>query len=88
MKQVKSGGSNYIKLSFTKVVPVFPPFDLPTWTSMATGLYPEDTGVVGDYMYNLRNKQMFNRDDRNASLDGWWTGGEPIWLVSHPVENI
>ena len=67
---------------------MFPPFDLPTWTSMATGLYPEDTGVVGDYMYNLRNKQMFNRDDRNASLDGWWTGGEPIWSVSHPVQNI
>ena len=76
------------KTFFTKVVPVFPPFDLPTWTSMATGLYPEDTGVVGDYMYNLRNKQMFNRDERNASLDGWWTGGEPIWSVTHPVENI
>ena len=88
MKQVKRGGSNYTKLSFTKVVPVFPPFDLPTWTSMATGLYPEDTGVVGDYMYNLRNKQMFNRDERNASLDGWWTGGEPIWSVTLPVENI
>merc|ERR1712054_502774 len=76
---------NWIKKHGTtmkQVVPVFPPFDLPTWTSMATGLYPEDTGVVGDYMYNLRNKQMFNRDERNASLDGWWTGGEPIWSVA------
>merc|ERR1712213_243522 len=58
---------NWIKKHGTtmkQVVPVFPPFDLPTWTSMATGLYPEDTGVVGDYMYNLRNKQMLNRHDR------------------------
>merc|ERR1712213_160289 len=57
---------NWIKKHGTtmkQVVPVFPPFDLPTWTSMATGLYPEDTGVVGDYMYNLRNKQMLNRHD-------------------------
>ena len=61
---------------------MFPPFDLPTWTSLATGLYPQNTGVVGDYMYNLRNKQMFNRDDDMASLDGWWTEGEPIWFVN------
>merc|ERR1712083_1204329 len=65
-----------------QVVPVFPPFDLPTWTSLATGLYPQNTGVVGDYMYNLQNKRMFNRDDDTASLDGWWTEGEPIWSVA------
>merc|ERR1719391_665043 len=47
---------NWIKRHGTtmkQVVPVFPPFDLPTWTSLATGLYPQNTGVVGDYMYNL-----------------------------------
>merc|ERR1712212_163918 len=61
---------NWIKKHGTtmkQVVPVFPPFDLPTWTSLATGLYPQNTGVVGDYMYNLQNKQMFNRDDDMAS---------------------
>merc|ERR1711936_944247 len=34
---------NWIKKHGTtmkQVVPVFPPFDLPTWTSLATGLYP------------------------------------------------
>merc|ERR1712203_1136448 len=73
---------NWIKRHGTtmkQVVPVFPPFDLPTWTSLATGLYPQNTGVVGDYMYNLQNKGMFNRDDDMASLDGWWTEGESIW---------
>merc|ERR1712106_422775 len=76
---------NWIKKHGTtmkQVVPVFPPFDLPTWTSLATGLYPQNTGVVGDYMYNLQNKQMFNRNDDNSSLDGWWTEGEPIWSVA------
>merc|ERR1711981_1165819 len=76
---------NWIKRHGTtmkQVVPVFPPFDLPTWTSLATGLYPQNTGVVGDYMYNLQNKEMFNRDDDMASLDGWWTEGEPIWSVA------
>ena len=79
MKQVRTDFDIPQDASLTKVVPVFPPFDLPTWTSLATGLYPQNTGVVGDYMYNLQNKEMFNRDNDNASLDGWWTEGEPIW---------
>jgi hypothetical protein len=29
---------------FVQVTPVFPPYDLPTWTSLATGLYPATTG--------------------------------------------
>ena len=65
-----------------QVVPVFPPFDLPTWTSMATGLYPDTTGVVGDYMFNLQSKQMYNRDAEGSTLDGWWKDGEPIWSVA------
>jgi len=68
--------------TMSQVVPVFPPYDLPTWTSLATGLYPQTTGVVGDYMFNLKTRAMFNRDDKNASLDGWWKTGEPIWSVA------
>lgn len=68
--------------TMSQVVPVFPPYDLPTWTSLATGLYPETTGVVGDYMFNLKTREMFNRDDEEASLDGWWKTGEPIWSVA------
>ena len=61
---------------------MFPPYDLPTWTSLATGLYPHHTGVTGDYMYNLETQQMFNREEASASLDGWWQEGEPIWSVA------
>merc|ERR1711962_1997704 len=68
--------------TMSQVVPVFPPYDLPTWTSMATGLYPQKTGVIGDYMFNLESMQIFNRDDKNSSLEGWWTGGEPIWTTA------
>jgi len=73
---------NWIKkhgTTMSQVIPVFPPYDLPTWTSLATGLYPAQTGVTGDYMYNLRSRKLFNRGD---SLDGWWVDGEPIWSVA------
>ena len=68
--------------TMSKVVPVFPPYDLPTWTSLATGLYPKHTGVVGDYMYNLRSFELFDRENNEASLDNWWVKGEPIWSVA------
>jgi len=76
---------NWIKkhgTTMSQVTPVFPPYDLPTWTSLATGLYPKNTGVVGDYMFNLNSRELFSRDNTGASLDNWWTGGEPIWSVA------
>jgi len=62
-----------------QVVPVFPPYDLPSWTSLATGLYPKNTGVTGDYMYDLKTRKLFSRED---SLEGWWQRGEPIWSLA------
>jgi predicted AlkP superfamily pyrophosphatase or phosphodiesterase len=76
---------NWIKkhgTTMSQVVPVFPPYDLPTWTSLATGLYPKNTGVVGDYMYNLDSFELFNREDNKSSLDNWWVKGEPIWSLA------
>jgi len=68
--------------TMSQVVPVFPPYDLPTWTSLATGLYPKNTGVVGDYMYNLGSQELFRADDPDSSLDNWWTQGDPIWSLA------
>jgi ectonucleotide pyrophosphatase/phosphodiesterase family protein 5 len=67
-----------------QVVPVFPPLDLPTWTSLATGLYPTHTGVIGDHMYNLKTRQLFSRGSSasQTTLDQWWVGGEPIWSLA------
>merc|ERR1719309_613645 len=68
--------------TMSQVVPVFPPYDLPTWTSLATGLYPQTTGVVGDYMFNLDSFELFNRGDPGANLDNWWKTGDPIWSLA------
>ena len=42
-----------------RVKPVFPTEDFPVWTSFATGRYPEDHGITGDMMYNLRTKVSY-----------------------------
>ena len=42
-----------------KIKPVFPTEDFPVWTSLATGRYPEDHGITGDMMYNLKTKVQY-----------------------------
>jgi len=69
-------------VTISQINPVFPPYDLPVWTSMATGLYPKNHGVNGDYMFNLRTRDMFKRGDDNSQLDKWWIQGDPIWSVA------
>jgi len=62
---------------------VFPTEDYPVWTSIATGQHPEDHGIVGDYMYDLKRKQVFNASDlastRNAE---WWKDATPFWSTA------
>jgi len=76
-KWIKQHGS-----TMRQVVPVFPPYDLPVWTSLATGLYPETTGVSGDYMFNLNTRELFSKEDPESSLENWWLKGEPIWSLA------
>lgn len=76
---------NWVKkngVTISQVNPVFPPYDLPVWTSMATGLYPERHGVNGDYMFNLKTRDMFKRGTEGSDLDLWWKEGEPIWSLA------
>jgi len=65
-----------------QVVPVFPPYDLPVWTSLATGLYPQNTGVIGDYMFNLKSRELFSKEEPGSELGSWWVEGEPIWSLA------
>jgi len=75
---------NWIKkhgVTISQVNPVFPPHDLPVWTSMATGLYPKSHGVNGDFMFNINTREMFKRGI-DGNLDTWWKQGVPIWSLA------
>lgn len=61
--------------------PVYPTKTFPNLYTLATGLYPESHGIIGNSMYdpvfdanfNLRGKEKFNHR--------WW-GGQPIWITA------
>ena len=63
--------------------PVFPTEDYPVWTSMATGLHPEDHDITGDVMYDLPAKTFFNRSDiESTRIAKWWKQAEPFWSTA------
>lgn len=61
------------------MIPVFPSKTFPNHYSIATGLYPEHTGLVGNTMYDPQFEQWYRLSDRDAVEDPRWYGGEPIW---------
>lgn len=64
------------------LVHVYPTKTFVTHYSMVTGLYAEHTGVVGNSMWDPRRRAAFSLRDRDAVADGFWYGGEPIWVTA------
>ena len=61
------------------LIPVFPSKTFPNHYAMVTGLYPENSGFVGNTMYDPQWDEWYRISDREAVENGKWYGGEPIW---------
>lgn len=61
------------------LIPVFPSKTFPNYYAIATGLYPENSGFVGNTMREPRTGEYFRMSDRKAVENPDWYGGEPIW---------
>lgn len=61
------------------LIPVFPSKTFPNYYSIATGLYPENSGFVGNSMYDPEMNLSFSMGDREQVENQDWYGGEPIW---------
>lgn len=63
--------------AFSSMQPIMPSKTFPNHASIATGLFPESTGMVGNTMYNPRTGDWFHLGD----IDPKWWHGEPIWVT-------
>ncbi|HEX6983351.1 MAG TPA: ectonucleotide pyrophosphatase/phosphodiesterase [Balneolaceae bacterium] len=61
------------------LIPVFPTKTFPNHYAIVTGLYPENSGFVGNTMYDPKWDEWYRMSDRSAVEAGKWYGGEPIW---------
>ncbi|CAG8749069.1 15150_t:CDS:2, partial [Racocetra fulgida] len=54
----------------------------PNHYTIATGLYPESHGIVGNEFYDPDLDDDFYYTNPNKSWDSKWWGGEPIWITA------
>ena len=62
--------------------PVFPTLTFPNHYSIATGLYPTNHGIIGNEFPNRDRSRYYTPSDRNEVEDGYWYGGQPIWVAA------
>ena len=64
------------------MVPSFPSKTFPNHYTIATGLYPQDHGIVENNIYDPLFKAVFTLSDRREVENGRWWLGEPIWVTA------
>ncbi|KAI8139003.1 alkaline-phosphatase-like protein [Fennellomyces sp. T-0311] len=62
--------------------PSFPSITFPNHWTLATGLYPEAHGIIGNEFYDPTYKKMFVHKKPEISTNPEWWSGEPIWRTS------
>jgi predicted AlkP superfamily pyrophosphatase or phosphodiesterase len=63
------------------MLPSFPSVTFPNHYTLATGLYPESHGIVGNTFWDEELQEEFFYTNPNAMQPKWW-GGEPIWVTA------
>ncbi|XP_072523652.1 autotaxin isoform X2 [Salminus brasiliensis] len=61
--------------------PMYPSKTFPNLYTLATGLYPESHGIVGNTMHDPVFDANFNLRGREKLNHRWW-GGQPIWITA------
>jgi predicted AlkP superfamily pyrophosphatase or phosphodiesterase len=64
------------------MLPSFPSVTFPNHYTLATGLYPESHGVVGNSFWDPALQEEFYYTDAARSLDPKWWHGEPFWVTA------
>ena len=64
------------------LIPVFVSKTFPNHYSIATGLYPENHGLIGNHFYDPKFEEHYSLSDRSKVEDSKFYSGEPIWVTA------
>ncbi|MCH7402448.1 alkaline phosphatase family protein [Belliella kenyensis] len=64
------------------MIPSFPTKTFPNHYSIATGMKPENHGLVNNAFYDSRKDEVYSIRNRNIVEDGYWYGGKPLWVLA------
>lgn len=62
--------------------PSFPSKTFPNHYTIATGMKPENHGLVNNSFYEPEKDQTYVINDRSLVEDGYWYGGTPLWVLA------
>lgn len=68
------------------MIPSFPTKTFPSHYTVATGLYPQNHGIVDNYVYDFG--QIFSMSKRKEVENPRWWWGEPIWVTAEKQGQI
>ncbi|MGE4513611.1 MAG: ectonucleotide pyrophosphatase/phosphodiesterase [Chryseobacterium sp.] len=61
------------------MLPSYPSITFPNHWTLITGLYPSHHGVIDNYFYDYKRKELYNKSNKANAEDGSWYGGLPLW---------
>ena len=64
------------------LIPVFVSKTFPNHYSIATGMYAENHGLIGNHFYDAELDENYTLSDRSKVQDPKFYGGEPIWVTA------
>lgn len=65
------------------LIPVFPSKTFPNHYTIATGMYPDKHGILGNSFYSYEKETTYRIRDREKVEDGTFYGGTPIWIQAN-----
>ena len=76
--------SKFIKngVKATSLIPSFPTKTFPNHYTLATGMYPDKHGLVGNTFYSHKKDVVYNIRTREIVEDGTFYQGTPIWVLA------
>lgn len=64
------------------LIPSFPTKTFPNHYTIATGMKPENHGLVDNSFYEPEKDLVYSMGNRDIVEDGYWYGGTPIWVLA------
>lgn len=72
----------------SSLIPVFPSKTFPNHYTIATGMYPDKNGIVGNAFYSYDNEQLYKVGNRKLVEDGKFYKGTPIWVLAEKSKML
>jgi len=70
------------------LIPSFPSKTYPNHYTIATGMYPDHHGIVGNSFYNYKKNLTYEIRNREMVEDGTYYGGSPIWVQADKANLV